>query len=167
VVVTYGDSYIGWNYDVARELSTIRPALFKALRFNPQLLDMSARILGSPELNGGNFIGVHLRGENDWPAPFGSVDDQMRLYTEQIEKIQLTVNGGVKTVYVSVSTCISSNSLPVLEAPFYVLEERPDVLSSVEIQQPSKCSAKSSNHWATLLSINPSSLTISLKPSLS
>ncbi len=134
VVVTYGDSYIGWNYAVARELSTIRPALFKALRFNQQLLNISARILESPKLNGGNFIGVHLRGENDWPAPFGSVDDQMRLYTEQIEKIQFTVNGGVKTVYVSVSTPIFEFACSSRSPFYHVLETSPDVLSSVEIQ---------------------------------
>jgi hypothetical protein len=102
IAISFGDSYIGWNYRETRELSTIRKALFKVLKFNRNLLDMSAQILESPQLHEGSFIGVHLRGENDWPAGFGTVDDQMRLYIEEISRIQSSLSYEVKTVYVSV-----------------------------------------------------------------
>ncbi len=105
-VVNYGDSYIGWNYREAGELTTIRKALFKVLKFNQKLLDLSSQIYKHPKLHDGAYIGVHLRGEDDWPVEFGSVDDQMRLYTEEIQRIQPTVSYEIKTVYVSVSISI-------------------------------------------------------------
>ena len=61
VAVNFGDSYLGWNYTGAGELGTIRKALFKALRFNRSLLDISTKILQSPELSNG-FIAIHFRG---------------------------------------------------------------------------------------------------------
>jgi hypothetical protein len=71
------------------------------LKFNRHLLNLSSRVLQSPELQEGAFIGVHLRGESDWPAGFGGLDDQMNLYVEEIKKMQATSPTEVKTVYVS------------------------------------------------------------------
>jgi len=95
-VISFGDTYIGFNYLAADEMSTIRKALFKVLKFNKDLFDLSAAVLKSKELHEGAFIGVHLRGENDWPAGFGTVEDQMRTYTAEIRDIR-----DIKTVYVS------------------------------------------------------------------
>ena len=100
VAVNFGDSYLGWNYTGAGELGTIRKALFKALRFNRSLLDISTKILQSPELSNG-FIAIHFRGENDWPWFFGTADDQMRLYTSELECIQNLGSNEPKTIYVS------------------------------------------------------------------
>jgi len=100
VAIDYGDPYIGWNYAESGELSTIRKDLFKIVRFNRHLLNISSQILQSPQLRHG-FIGVHLRGESDWPASFGSADTQMQLYTSELEKIQDTISYEFKTVYVS------------------------------------------------------------------
>jgi hypothetical protein len=97
-IVEYGDPYIGWNYREADELTSIRKALFKVLLFNQDLLDLSKELLRSDQLVG-RFIGVHLRGESDWPGGFGSLDDQIRLYAAQIETIQEIDD--IKTVYVS------------------------------------------------------------------
>ncbi|TVY82666.1 hypothetical protein LSUE1_G002011 [Lachnellula suecica] len=100
-VVSFGDAYIGFNYMVAVELSTIRKALFKVLKFNQDLLDLSAQVLKSKELHQGAFIGVHLRGENDWPGGFGDVGSQMRAYTAEIQSIDASVSYDIKTVYAS------------------------------------------------------------------
>jgi hypothetical protein len=103
-VISFGDSYIGWNYKTSGELHAIRKALFKVLKFNRRLRDLSSQVLkscGDPRLQKGAFIGVHLRGENDWPAALGTVKEQMKLYVAEIEKIQATVSGKIKTVYVS------------------------------------------------------------------
>jgi hypothetical protein len=101
-IINFGDSYIGWNYREAGELNTIRKDLFKVIRFNQHLLDLSSSISKSPELQQGAFIGVHLRGESDWPADFGTVTDQMNLYLEEMEVIRKSAEYPMNTVYISV-----------------------------------------------------------------
>jgi len=100
-VVNFGDSFIGWNYRKSGELMTLRKALFKVIKFNQDLLNLSARIGQHPKLNNGAYIGVHLRGEKDWPNEFGVVADQMRFYVAEIQRIQKTVSYNLKTIYVS------------------------------------------------------------------
>jgi hypothetical protein len=100
VAINFGDSYLGWNYKETVELTTIRKALFKALKFNRGLFNISTQILQSPKLRDA-FIAIHLRGKHDWPAFFGSVDDQMRLYTSELENIQHRHQNETKAVYVS------------------------------------------------------------------
>lgn len=99
-VIEYGDAYIGWDYRVSDELNTIRKELHLAIRFRKQLLDIGERIRNSSQLHGGEYIGVHLRGEADWPADWGNADQQMALYSEQIAKIR-GVQGNVSAVFVS------------------------------------------------------------------
>jgi len=93
---------------------TLRKALFKVIKFNQDLLNLSARIGQHPKLNNGAYIGVHLRGEKDWPNEFGVVADQMRFYVAEIQRIQKTVSYNLKTIYVSVSSSTSSTGLPLL-----------------------------------------------------
>lgn len=101
-VVNFGDSHIAWNYRAARELATIRKALFNVLNFNAELLDMSKRVLQPRAVKNGTFIGVHLRGEVDWPDFYGTVGQQTWHNLRAIEEIK---QGGsdIKTIYVSVS----------------------------------------------------------------
>ncbi|PQE05036.1 AlteRNAtive oxidase protein [Rutstroemia sp. NJR-2017a BBW] len=95
VAIGYGDTYIAYNYTAADEM-LIRNDLFNTLKFNSSLLAMGSSILHSPQLQGG-FIGVHLRGETDWPGGFGSRDQQMDFFTQEIDQMQ----DSLKTVYVS------------------------------------------------------------------
>jgi hypothetical protein len=97
VAVSFGDSYIAWNYTESNE-SLLRKSLFKILPHNSDLLRFSQQILQSPELSQG-FIAVHLRGERDWPKVFGNVDQQMDAYIEEIERVNETQD--MKIVYVS------------------------------------------------------------------
>jgi hypothetical protein len=101
VVINFADSLLGWSYSRSKELSTIRKDLYKVLRYNRDLLEVSYQILAHPQLESGNFIGVHLRGETDWPKSFGTAEDQMRLYKEQIELLRETEAKDIKVVYVS------------------------------------------------------------------
>lgn len=96
---------------------TLRKALFKVIRFNQSLLDMSSKIGQHPKLNNGAYIGVHLRGEDDWPHEFGPVADQMRFYTAEIQRIQKTVSYNIKTIYVSVSDSNSKPQVHLLTIP--------------------------------------------------
>jgi hypothetical protein len=97
VAVSFGDSYIAWNYTASNEL-LLRKSLFKILPFNSELLDFSDQILQSPQLSQG-FVGVHLRGEQDWPGEFGNRDEQMDAYIAEIEHVNETRD--IKIVYVS------------------------------------------------------------------
>jgi len=49
-VVSYGDTLIAWDYRASGELSTIRKALFKTIKFNQSLLDLSSQIYQNPIL---------------------------------------------------------------------------------------------------------------------
>ena len=110
------------------------------LIFNEQLLKLSSKILQSPELQEGAFIGVHLRGEGDWPAHFGGAHDQMRLYVEAIEGIQTISPTEVKTVYVSCGDSAAIGLFRDLLSPlgyrvhdkWSLLAGQPDILAKVE-----------------------------------
>lgn len=100
VVVEYGDTYIGWDYSASTEMSSIRKQLFKPLKYNSTLLSLGQQILKSPQLKNGAFIGVHLRGEGDWPSGFGSAHDQMNRYVSEIQSISAQSDEKILTVYV-------------------------------------------------------------------
>lgn len=102
-IFEYGDAYLGWDYRVSNELDTIRKELHLALPFRADLLELGDTIARSPQLDGGAFIGVHLRGESDWPAAWGNLDQQMSLYEAEMLRIrEITPDGaGVSAVYVS------------------------------------------------------------------
>jgi hypothetical protein len=124
-VVSFGDTYIGFNYMVADELSTIRKALFKALKFNQDLLDLGTQLLKNDELHQGAFIGVHLRGENDWPASFGTVQNQMLAYIAEIQKIEAGVSYELKTVYVSCGDAAATQTFRDMLVPLgYVVHDK-------------------------------------------
>lgn len=122
VVVNLGDAYFGWNYRASKEFSTIRKALFKVLKFNKEFLDLGVKISKSERLKDDAYIGVHLRGEVDWPASFGSVDDQMRLYSKEILNIQDSVSYDISTVYVSVCLFNSTFKSPALSLGVQLFE---------------------------------------------
>jgi hypothetical protein len=102
-VVSYGDTLIAWDYHASGELSTIRKALFKTIRFNQALLDTGSQIYQSAALRDRNYIGIHFRGETDWPKEWGSAAEQMELYTAELLQIRDSLSHNLKTVYVSVS----------------------------------------------------------------
>jgi hypothetical protein len=127
-VISYGDTYIGFNYQAADELSTIRKALFKVLRFNEELLELSSQVLKSKELHEGAFIGVHLRGENDWPGGFGAIEDQMRTYTAEIRDIK-----DIKTVYVSCGDSTAIQRFRDILVPYgYIVHDKWTLLTDLK-----------------------------------
>ncbi|CAG8949526.1 hypothetical protein HYFRA_00007758 [Hymenoscyphus fraxineus] len=100
VAVSFGDAYVAWNYSKSNELSTIQKSLFRLLKFNPILVEFSNILSQSPELKDG-YIAVHLRGEDDWPAKWGSPKQQSSLYLSEMRALQHTLPTPLKTVYVS------------------------------------------------------------------
>lgn len=121
-------------------MTTIRKDLFKVIRFNQHLLDLSSSISKSPELQQGAFIGVHLRGESDWPAEFGTVTDQMNLYLEEMEVIRKSAEYPMNTVYISCGdqSAIQTfrDKLSPLGYEVYdkwnLLAKKPEILAQVE-----------------------------------
>ncbi|KAI0132984.1 hypothetical protein BJ170DRAFT_563887, partial [Xylariales sp. AK1849] len=136
VVLKYGDTYIAWDYAKSDEMSSIRKDLFNALTYNATLLGFGQDILNSPQLEESAFIGVHLRGEGDWPSGFGSAYDQMSRYVEAIENITKTMpDAAAATVYVS---CGDQNAIQtfreILEPLNYTVHDKWTLLAD----QPAK-----------------------------
>lgn len=100
-VVSWADPFLAWDYHRASETMTIKKALFKIIKYNQKLLGISRQMLRNPQLSDRNFIGVHLRGEKDWPDLAGSRDLQIELYAKGIERLQKEDPSQFKTVYVS------------------------------------------------------------------
>jgi hypothetical protein len=100
VAIAFGDTFLAWDYEKSGELSTVRKDLYRTLKYNQTLLDISSGILQAPALQKG-FIGIHLRAETDWPSSFGKAKDQMRLYIEEIESLERKDSSDLRTLYVS------------------------------------------------------------------
>ncbi|KAH8896387.1 hypothetical protein GQ53DRAFT_819495 [Thozetella sp. PMI_491] len=98
VVIEFGDSFCAWAYHLSDELRTIRKSLFHTLKFNRTVLALGDRVLQSPLLKDKAFIGVHLRGEDDWPILFGSLWDQLKKYTEEIRAINEPATTTAKSI---------------------------------------------------------------------
>lgn len=101
VAVGFGDTIYAYNYTYDSE-QALQKELFRTLKYNLKLLDIGSRLRYSPELRDG-YIGIHFRGESDWPQSFGSREDQMNFFTQEIE-LASTFQGaaaGIKTIYMS------------------------------------------------------------------
>ncbi|KAJ4393095.1 hypothetical protein N0V93_002302 [Gnomoniopsis smithogilvyi] len=107
VLVDYGDPYIAWNSTYGDEIYTVYKDLFRAVGYNEDLRALGERVVSSPRLKDTPYIGVHLRGENDWPEEWGSLEEQTALYASEIQQIE-EQSGDVRTVYVS---CGNRNSI--------------------------------------------------------
>lgn len=139
--VSFGfmDAFNGWNYSASNETLTLRKAMFKALEFNADVLEIGARVLESEGLSQGLFYAVHLRGENDWPADWGTRDDQIRLYLEDIHATQAK-GPEITAVYVSsgdLGVIDLMRSHPLAEGLNIVdklglLSNQPDILHRLE-----------------------------------
>ncbi|CAD6444511.1 b0ea89d9-77fc-4b52-9413-3fa6e162ea98 [Sclerotinia trifoliorum] len=101
VAVGFGDTMFAYNYTYASE-QALQQELFRTIKYNPELLHLGSQIRDTPQLRDG-YIAVHLRGEADWPPHFGSRDQQMDFYTEEIEHASAAdgIAQGIKNIYVS------------------------------------------------------------------
>jgi hypothetical protein len=98
--VDFWDSMFSWNYTESLEAETIQKELFKVLLYNADLLQLGAEIFSLIDRYA-PFIGIHLRGERDWPAFYGDVDQQMEHYMEDLERLQNTTTEDVTNIYIS------------------------------------------------------------------
>ncbi|TGO23087.1 hypothetical protein BPAE_0144g00070 [Botrytis paeoniae] len=101
IAVGFGDTIYAYNYTYDSE-QALQKELFHTLKYNRNLLDLGSKLRYSPELRDG-YIGVHFRGKSDWPQNFGSREDQIDFFTQEIE-LASTAQGtaeGIKTIYIS------------------------------------------------------------------
>lgn len=94
--VEYGNSFLGWNYTAGHE-SAIQSEIYQILRFSPYLLSLGQKVQAAAKraANGRDIVGVHFRGEADWPNSAGNASVQMEAYAKVLEKWK------VKDVYLS------------------------------------------------------------------
>ncbi|KAJ8067198.1 hypothetical protein OCU04_004563 [Sclerotinia nivalis] len=132
VAVGFGDTMFAYNYTYASE-QALQQQLFRTIKYNPELLQLGSQIRDTPQLRDG-YIAVHLRGEADWPPHFGSREQQMDFYTEEIENASAAagVAEGIKTIYVS---CGDSDAISLfrerLSALGYQVYDKWELVSSL------------------------------------
>lgn len=145
-VIEYGDSFLGWDYRASDELNTVRRELHLAIRFQAPLLAMGEEIRRSAQLHGGAYIGVHLRGESDWPADWGNADQQMTLYSAEMARIRAVEeaeaeasgsgsgdDGPVSAVYVSSGSQEAIQAFrELLEPDGYVVHDKWTILEALD-----------------------------------
>lgn len=139
VLIQYGDSHLAWSYRDTGELGTIRKALFKTIIFNQALVDLGGEIFNSEQLQSGNFIGVHLRAESDWPGHWGTNVSQMELHVQEIVRTNSKLAEPVKIIYVSCGDRDAIQQFRDMLTPmdytvhdkWTVLEDRPEMLERV------------------------------------
>lgn len=88
------------NYTYGNELYTVFKDLFRAVGYNQSLRSLGRRIIQTPKLKDASYIGIHLRGENDWPGEWGSLEEQTLSYATEIQGFSQQ-DGNVRTIYVS------------------------------------------------------------------
>jgi hypothetical protein len=102
VKVEFGDSFMGWNYTATSE-QEMKRELFNIVNFNTTLLDLGTKVYNAikKKANGKPIVGVHFRGESDWPEDVCSAETQIKFYTEELEKWNNLRGGIIEDVYVS------------------------------------------------------------------
>ncbi|KAI9641988.1 hypothetical protein NHQ30_009858 [Ciborinia camelliae] len=101
LVVGFGDTMNSFNYTYDSD-QALQKQLFRTLKYNRKLLDLGSQLLDTPELRDG-YIGIHFRGESDWPPIFGSREEQMDFFAPEIELASADQGAaeGIKTIYIS------------------------------------------------------------------
>lgn len=136
VRILYGDPYLAWNYTAAAE-TEVKKELFRTLRYNDRLSQLGGQVFDAlRETVSGPVVAVHLRGEEDWPGHFGTLDVQIDLYTQALLELRsstLGVNGTamIKNVYVS---CGNPDAIRKFEKRLeplgYVVHDKTSLLSN-------------------------------------
>lgn len=121
LLVRFGDSIYAYNYTHDSEQG-LQKQLFRTLKYNPEFLKLGSQLRDAPELKDG-YIGVHFRGESDWPLSFGSREEQIETFTREIEAASATGGAaeGIKTVYIS---CGDAEAIETLRTPLSELGYR-------------------------------------------
>lgn len=140
LVVEHGDVFAAWDYNRSNELATIRWDLYQTVKFRESLLQVGKTIRNSPQLKNG-YIGVHLRGEIDWPPERGSGVVQMEFFRQEVARIRETDQGrNIHEVFVSCGDQDAINQFREMLQPlnytvsdkWTILADRPEELEVIE-----------------------------------
>ncbi|KAF6817052.1 hypothetical protein CPLU01_13688 [Colletotrichum plurivorum] len=139
LLLRYHDSHIAWSYRLSGEMKTLRKSLFRTLPFNRTILAVGEELFKSEGLNGGNYIGIHLRAEYDWPTYWGTPERQMEMHAAEVRKTNAEAEEPVTTVYVSGGDPAVIQKFRDVMGPEYnvtdkwmLFADRPDMLELIE-----------------------------------
>ncbi len=128
--VNFWDSMFSWNYTASLEVETIQKELFKSLLYNADLLRLGSEIFSLIDRYA-PFVGIHLRGERDWPPFYADAEKQMEHYIEDLERLQNTTTEIVRNIYVS---CGDQNAIErfrkKLEPLHYIVHDKWTILAN-------------------------------------
>lgn len=133
------DGMFSWNYSASNELETVRKDLFKALPYNADILKLGGQIFDLINKYA-PFVGIHLRGEGDWPHFFGTKEQQMGAYEVDLAILRESSSAQIHNLYVS---CGDQRAIQIFRekmAPlnytvhdkWTLLAESPDLLAKME-----------------------------------
>lgn len=85
--VEFGDSFMGWNYTSTSEFA-LKKEIFQILHFAPDLLSLGQKVqTAAKRASGGkDIVGIHFRGEGDWPSSVCNASAQIDFYSRELEK---------------------------------------------------------------------------------
>ncbi|KAK6208275.1 hypothetical protein QIS74_10586 [Colletotrichum tabaci] len=140
LLLRYSDSHIAWDYRASGELTTLRKALFRVLPHNRTLLAIGDEVFNSGGLQGGNYVGIHLRAEYDWPTYWGTPARQMEMHAAEIRRMNAGESEPTTNIYVSCGDRATIQTFRDLMAAdnytvhdkWTLLADRPELLDIVD-----------------------------------
>lgn len=85
--VEYGDSFLGWNYTATFE-SALKKEIFQVQHFAPDLLSLGQKVQAAAQkaAGGRDIVGIHFRGEDDWPSEVCNASAQINMYGKELAR---------------------------------------------------------------------------------
>lgn len=131
----YGDPFLSWNYTAAAE-TNVKKDLFRTLKYNNGLSKLGYEVSKVLRLrSNGTVVGIHLRGEDDWPGGFGTLDTQIDLYTQALLDLRNSTvdsNGAptIRDLYVSCGNPVAIQQFQARIEPLgYTVHDKMGLLS--------------------------------------
>ena len=87
VKVEFGDSFLGWNYTAVHE-SRLKAEIYRILHFSPSLLSLGQKVQNAAKqaTGGRDIVGIHFRGEGDWPSSVCNASAQIEMYSNVLTR---------------------------------------------------------------------------------
>lgn len=87
VKVEFGDSFLGWNYTATQE-SHLKSEIYQILHFSPSLLSLGRKVQAAAKkaAEGRDIVGIHFRGEGDWPSSVCNASAQIDFYSRELQR---------------------------------------------------------------------------------
>ena len=100
--VEFGDSFLGWNYTTTAEFQ-LKAEIFRILHFSPSLLSLGEKVKDAAKqaAGGRDIVGIHFRGEADWPSSVCNASTQTEMYSDVLTRWNKFRLWKLKDIYLS------------------------------------------------------------------